>query len=310
MMWQCEPSPIRATVEDRHVVLTLPDSARIARLFGLRPQSVQMYQRAPGEDRASSGGTVVVEYIGPQLPLPDAAMRADAARSQRRYEESISNISRFITGGEPYHPLWLEVGDSVRVAVTEMTCHYDACMSGYSTPLDSGWTISETGIARVQLVKPDSNDDIVIIYLGGRQHYVKALRPGHTMLHVRGLHSAADTAPSATRPARQLERRIIVTPPIGRIEIVPRRDTVRAGETFTLGVRALDRRGQELVGLPWRLEVLDGEYRSLHIGPEPQSLAFASPGRVRIAATLGVHADTATLTVLPSSRSTATPRSP
>lgn len=302
MMWHCEPSPIRASVEDGHVVLTLRDSAQVARLFGMRAKSVDAWQRAPGEDGRISRDTAVVEYIAPQIPLPDDATRADAARSQRRYEASISNITRYIAGGEEWHPLWLEVGDSAIVAVTELHCHHDTCMSGSSTARDSGWTISDTRVARVQPVKLDSSDDIIVIYSGGARQYVKALRPGRTMLRVRGLHSAADTAPSARRPERQLEREIIVTPPIRRIEIVPRRHTVRPREIFALRVRALDARGREIVRLPWRLEVLDGEYRSIQIGPKPQRFAFTAPGRVRIAAKLGAHVDTLTVTVLPSDR--------
>jgi hypothetical protein len=299
MMWTCEPSPIRASVEDGHVVLTLRDSARVARLFGLRPQSVAVWQRAPGVEDASSRDSALVEYIAPQIPFPNAATRADAARSQRRYEASISRITRYITGRETWHPLWLEVGDSERVAVHEMHCKYDSCSDGHPTPVDSGWTISDTLIARLQLAERESSADMIILSSGGGRYFVKALRPGRTTLRVRGLHSTSDTAASEKPPEAQLEREVIVTPPITRLEIAPRRDTVRTGELFTLRVRALDSRGQELAGLPWRLDVIDGSYRSIQLGPEPQRFLFTTPGRVHIAAALGAHADTLTVTVVP-----------
>lgn len=301
MIAQCTDSGMRAGVERGHVILTLRDTAQIARLFGMRPASVQVWHRRPGEEDRYSSDTVRVEYVAPNIPLPTAATRQDAARSRRRYEASISTVSRFIKGGDPWHPLWLEVGDSVSVSVGEMHCRYDSCSGGgYDVVSDSAWAILDSSIARMELVQQDSSDDIEILIAGRQRRYVKGLRPGHTVLRVHGLHGASDTAASSTPPARQIERELIVAPPIARVEIVPRPDSVRAQETITLRVRVLDREGREVDGLPWQLEVLDGESRGIRLGPEPQPIVFSAPGRGRITARLGAHTDTLSVNVVPS----------
>lgn len=296
MLPNCSDSSTHVAVENGRVVLTLRDSARIARLFGLRPTSVDVWQQRPEDAYRYSRDTAIVEYVAPQIPLPDAATRADAARSQRRYEASVSRIMRYIAGGTNWKPLWLEVGDSASVSVAEMRCHHDVCSSGYA-PTDSGWTIVDSRIARVYVPKPDTRTDVIVI-VGTSRPYVKALRPGRTVLRVRGLRSPSDTAPSSEPPERQLEREVIVTPPIERVEITPRPDTMRVDEIVRLRVRVLDRGGREVAGLPWRLEVLDGPDRSIRLGPEMAPTAFTAPGRIRIAASLGGHADTVTVTVI------------
>ena len=209
MMWQCASSGVGATVDAGRVVLTFRDSAQIARLFGMRPAVVDAWQSRPGGEGRSSRDSIRVEYIEPQVPLPDSATRDDAARSRLRYEASISLVSRYINQG--VGPLRLRVGDSTAVYVSEMRCRHDVCTTG-STPLDSGWTVTDTSVARLQLVPPDSTDGHTVFIFGGRPLYLKALRPGRTTLRVRGLHSGLDSAPSSEPPARELEREIIVAP--------------------------------------------------------------------------------------------------
>jgi len=300
MIAQCTDSGMRRAVERGRMVLTLRDSAQIARLFGMRPAFVQAWNRGPRDADQFSSDSVRVQYVAPDIPLPTAATWQDAARSRRRYEASISTIVRFLNGGDPFRPLWLEIGDSVKVSLAEMHCRNDVCSSGgYSALHDSGWTVLDTTIARLQPVHRDSSDDIERLLIGNASKYVKALHVGRTVLQVRGLHGPSDTAASSSPPAREIEREIIVTPPIERVEIVPRLDTVRALENFTLRVRVLDREGSEITGLPWQLEVLDGDSRGIRIGPEPLSLVFDAPGRTRIAARLGAHTDTLSVMVVP-----------
>ena len=300
MIARCTDSAMHASVERGQIVLTLRDSAKIARLFGMRPPSVQAWHRGPDEVHDSWSAAVRVEYVAPTIPPPTAATRLDAARSRRRYEASITTISRYIKGREPWRPLWLENGDSVAVSVGEMRCHHDSCSSGeYAGLRDSGWTILDTTIARVQRVLQDSSDDIEILIGGRERTYVKALRAGRTILRVGGVHGPSDTAASSTPPAHQIEREIIVTPPIGRVEIVPRPDSVRALETVTLSVRVLDREGHEVTGLPWQLEVLDGDTRGIRLGPAPVPLVFNSAGRTRITVRLGPHTDSLSILVVP-----------
>ena len=210
MIWQCTASTVRATVgDDGRVVLTFLDSAQIARLFGMRPAIVDAWHSRPGAEGRSSRDSVRVEYVEPQIPLPDSATRDDAAHSRRRYEASISLVARYINGR--VEALQLRVGDSTAVYVSEMQCRHDVCTTG-STPLDSGWTVADTSIARLQVVPPDSTDGHTVFIFGGKPLYLKALKPGRTMLRVRGIQSGLDSAPSSEPPARELEREVIVTP--------------------------------------------------------------------------------------------------
>ena len=299
MIPQCTDSGMRRAVEGGRVVLTLRDSAQVARLFGMRPAFVQAWNRGPRDADQYSFDSVRVQYVAPVIPLPTAATRQDAARSRRRYQASISTIIRFLNGGDAFRPLWLVIGDSVKVSLGEMYCRHDACSSGgYSALRDSGWTILDTSIARLHAVQRDSSDDIDVLVPGNESKYVKALRAGRTVLRVRGLHGPSDTAASSKPPARELERELIVAPPIDRVEIVPRPDSIRALETFVWRVRVLGRDGAEITGLPWQLEVLEGDNRGIRIGPEPVSLLFAAPGRIRIAARLGTYTDTLSVKVV------------
>ena len=52
MMARCDSSGTRVSVEDGRVVLTLRDSARIARLFGLRPALVSAWLHRPEDHEA------------------------------------------------------------------------------------------------------------------------------------------------------------------------------------------------------------------------------------------------------------------
>lgn len=299
MIAQCSDSGMRASVEDGRVVLTLRDSARIARLFGMRPAFVSTWQQRPEEGYRFSRDSVRVEYVSPRIPAPDAATRADAARSRRRFEESIHLVSRYIAGGsDRWGRLWLVVGDSAAVHVDEMRCTYDACISSPAIVGDSGWTIDDPRVARVQSAGRDARDAELLAMSGRPHRYVTALRPGRTTLRVRGVHGPSDTAASRQPPQRKLEREIIVTPPVGRVEIVPRPDTVRVREPFTLRVRVVDRAGNEIAGVPATLESLDGDGRYVRDASGPVQMILTSPGRTRLVARLGVHTDTLTVTVV------------
>jgi len=295
----CSASGMNASVDDDRVVITLRDSAQIARLFGMRPTSVEARLHRPGERLRLVPDTVHVEYVEPMIPEPDAATRDDASRSRRRYEESVNWVQRYLSGGtgNPWKPMWLVVGDSAAVSVTEWECHHDACWGGQMV-LDSSWTIRDTRIAELRPMRSDSSNGEEIIVIGNTTRYVKALRPGRTVLRVDGVHGVSDTAASSKPPARTLERAIVVTAPMKRIEITPRPETVRGREIVTYRVRAWDRTGQEFTDLPWRLEIFDGDYHSSREGPDPASLVFATPRRVRLVAHLGALTDTLTISVI------------
>ena len=299
MIAQCSDFGMQASVEDGRVVLTLRDSAQISRLFGMRPVFVSTWQQRPEEGYRFSRDSVRVEYVSPQIPVPDAATRADAARSRRRFEESIRSTSRYISGGgDRWGRLWLVVGDSAAVHVDEMRCTYDACISSPAIVGDSGWTIDDPRVARVQSAVLDTSNARFPFGPARNVQYVKALRPGRTTLRVRGVHGPSDTAVSRRPPQRKLEREIIVTPPIGRVEIVTRPDTLRVRELFTFRVRVADRAGNELAGVPATLEVLDGDGRYVRDASGPVQMGLTSSGRTRIVARLGVHTDTLAVMVI------------
>jgi hypothetical protein len=299
MLGDCDISGISATTDGDAVVLVLRDSARIARLFGMRPAFVQAWEKRPESDRSSSD-SVRVEYVEPMLPEPDAAMRADAAQSLRRHEERISRVSRFIdASGDHGTALWLVVGDSMGVYVNESHCKYDSCYVGaYPSPTDSGWSVTDPTIARLQPLVPDSARGFGLDAYDARW-VLKALRPGRTSLRVHGVHSASDSAASARPPQHVLERDVLVTRPIGRIEITPRPDTVGAHRPLVLTTRVVDIDGQPIADVPVTISVQDsGNYGSLSLTPTP--ITLISKGRKRIVASTRRHADTLTVTVVDS----------
>jgi hypothetical protein len=298
MIARCSDSGMRATVEGKRVVLSLRDSAQIVRLFGMRPEIVTAWRQRPEEEGNLSPESVRVEYVAPELPVPDAAARAEAARARRRYEESVQTITRSIAGGgSSWGPLWLVVGDSAAVHIEETRCMHDACHSSFAPVHGSVWTVLDPGVARVGPAAPRAGD---VVHMSPREtRYVKALRPGRAVLRVRGVTGPSDTAASSRPPARELERAVIVTRPIGRVTIVPRPVTVRVREPVTLRVRVVDRDGREIRGVPARLEVLDGDARQVLDASGPVRLVLTSPGRTRIVGRAGAHADTVTVTVAP-----------
>jgi len=153
-------------------------------------------------------------------------------------------------------------------------------------------------VARVQSAVLDTSNARFPFGPARNVQYVKALRPGRTTLRVRGVHGPSDTAVSRRPPQRKLEREIIVTPPIGRVEIVTRPDTLRVRELFTFRVRVADRAGNELAGVPATLEVLDGDGRYVRDASGPVQMGLTSSGRTRIVARLGVHTDTLAVMVI------------
>ena len=111
---------VTAAVDGNRVVLTLRTREAITRLFGLRPDSVGVERRG-AEDDWRSPVRVKVQYVSPQIPTPDSAFRAEAARAKRRYLASINWITRGISGGQSGSgAIWIAIGDSSPINVSEM----------------------------------------------------------------------------------------------------------------------------------------------------------------------------------------------
>jgi len=297
MLPDCRPRGLRASGRGDVVTLVLRDSAQIARLFGMRPKFVQASETRPDRDERTTD-SVRVEYVAPLIPAPGVATRADSARSRRRFEESINTVSRFIDGGGSHGALWLVVGDSTPLRVTEMQCTYDSCVPGIPEKLaNSGWSVDDTSIARLQ-APPDSVSNRFSFLL--RERYLKGLRPGKTFVRVHGVRGTSDTAASSPPPAHELQRAVSVTLPIGRVEITPRPDTVFVNDRVLLTARVLDVRGDSLTEVPVKFDVEGAVATYVGTSHAPTWVDVGTRGRKRIVARAGNRADTIAVTVIDS----------
>jgi alpha-tubulin suppressor-like RCC1 family protein len=293
MIMTCDQTKVSATVENGGVVLSLRDRARIAELFEMRPASVAAYHRVPYDESPWSFDTVRVEYIAPEIPEPDATLRAAAAEKRRRYEISIHQTSRHITGGPPYTGLlWLAVGDSMRVGIAETQCTYDVCSRGLAVVTGSGWVVGDSSIAALHGVSQGAA-------LRPPEAFVVARRPGRTTLRIDGLTGPSDTMPSRTHPERSITRDVLVTVPVDRVRILPRPDSVVVGSAVQFSLQALDRAGQVIEGAPVIGRFDTGRHTQGFEGPGPFRAQFDVPGRRTLVASLGTRADTVAVMVVP-----------
>ncbi|HET7550675.1 MAG TPA: hypothetical protein VFK04_05250 [Gemmatimonadaceae bacterium] len=298
MVRYCTDSRVAAHVDSGRVTLVMRDSARIADLFGLRPGWVWPRRHAPEAQDDFTPDSVRVEYVDPQIPVPDSALLADAARRRRAYEERARWIRRYIDGGTRSDgALWLVVGESTFVRVNEMRCHFDVCGGGGSVASDSGWSVADTSIAQLRALSP--RDPLRTYYRSHPTGYLIGRRPGRTTLHVRGLHGAADTMPSHTPVEHALSLDVVVTPRIGRIEFEPHADTISVGERLELSVRVVDRSGKVIENAPVPIVAVDGKERQRYDRGSPTIIYFyGTPGRRMLVATLGGRADTSYVEVV------------
>jgi hypothetical protein len=297
MIGSCVRENTSALVEDRHVVLVLRDSAAIARLFGLRPATVEVWQSRPADTVRHQAARATVEYVAPQLAIPDAAALADGRASRRKYEASVSTIWRRIAGDDADYgtALWLAVGDSSTVSVQESSCHYDSCIGGNLPLGDSLWTVGDSSIAQLKAV----GSERAVLRAFGASMQLVGRRPGRTALRIVLPPLASDTAPSRSPPERVLTRDVVVTRPLRRIALVPYPDSMRVGEVVVLRVRATDDQGRHHENPPARVRVDGGGQSYVTIATDSIRLAFTSPGARTIVARFGALADTITIRVLP-----------
>jgi hypothetical protein len=292
----CDAPRPRVTVDDGRVVLALRDSATIARLFGLRPARVRVYRRTPADSRGTSD-SVLVTYVGPQIPEPTPAVRDEAARSRRAYEASVTRISRRIGGWPRSWPaLWAPVGDTLRLEVEETTCHHDLC-SSFGEAVDSGWWAEDTTIVRVGPPTRVARDGA---YERGPRVRLVGLRPGRTTLHVRGLRSGADTMAGGEHLPGELAREVVVTPRPARLALHLAADTARPGRPFRIGIEVGDAAGDPILDAPVEVTADVGSYRRETVGTVSISVTFERPGSRQVTASLGGLADTVLVTVLDS----------
>jgi hypothetical protein len=296
----CPTRAASLSAADGHVVLTYRDSATIARVFLLRQSTVTVSRWTP-DDSLPVQDTVRVEYIAPEIALPNAAAFTEAERARRAYNRSVRRVERYIYGGpQPYGPLWIALGDSTLATVGEFHCFHDVC---HSPSFDSAivWSVDDSSTVGTRVVVPDSiSPDSSIIYINlsrARSLMVKGRRLGHTTLRAALDPSESDTLPSRTPPSRSLAREVYVIPPVTRLELSAPSRAVRAGEVVTLRVRVLDRSGRRLA-VPVDL-LFVGEMGMMAVTDERVPHAFPNAGPAMVIARFGKKADTLALNVQP-----------
>jgi hypothetical protein len=300
MVTYCDKSRATAFVENRSVVIVLRDSAVIRRLFGLRPTHVTSWQRIP-TDTASlpREDSVRVEYVAPQIPEPDSAFKAEAVRAHRRYYTSVHRSYRELkrSSGDRAGPIWLNVGDSTSLSVFVIKCASDFCSERNEDTYVAGLTVDDTSIAELRTPAASEGQRRLRIT---PQIQLLARRPGTTTVRLRGLPIDADEEEGGRKSQRELARAVFVAPAIARVELSPRRDTVRVHESVEFHLRAIDITGEVIEHLPASLTV-DNEPASgeLHTATDPLRVMFRTAGTRILIGRLGSHADTLRITVVP-----------
>jgi hypothetical protein len=292
----CDGDSVRASVVDERLVLTVRNAREMRRLFGMRPSTVSVFLNRPEESYDYAGDSVRVEYVAPQIPEPNAETRADAKRSRAAFERSIRSVSRSITGGpQRWADLWLALGDSATLNVSEMHCVYDVCSeSGFAG--DVTWTIDDSSVARLTRVPAER---VEFSSAGRDRVIVRPVRVGRTTVRGALGASASDTAMSATPPGRKLSRVVHVTPMVARVELVPSSDTIRAGEQTEFHARALDAAGGVIAGAPVEAKVVSQSFVTSAGAEGRVWLTIDSPGTQTIVASFGGKADTVVVRVGP-----------
>lgn len=278
-----------ARVEDGRVVLVLRDSAEIARLFGLRPSHVRVRREHLARAHLAHD-SVRVEYVEPAIPVPDAALRAHAARATREYEASVNTYARRISAwmdNDDLPTLWMWVGDTITVFANETHCHYDYCSMPGPMEKRGAWTVEDTSVARLLPVSTPGHPFRRIV----------AVEQGSTRVTVTGLGSPADTLPGGDSLPGKVTREILVRQRPARVELSASDTVVAAGETVTIHAAAFDGHGRVVEGAPVRMEAPMGIQTRVHTGPEPLLFAASAPGRYEVRASLASATATLVITV-------------
>jgi hypothetical protein len=307
----CGEIRLTGTVENGRPVLTLRDSALISWLFALRPATVLLSQDRPERDRLITRDSVRIDYALPSVRPLDSATRATALRARRRESRERFSVHRAITErpGLTGQSIWLTVGDSVPLWLSETESSYDMHWPGQRDLTDSGWVVLEPRIA--QLLRPSDDKAplresraearqqkyVDALTLGPPRMYVKALRPGATTIRVRGVHGRLDAAFESALPSGVLERDLVVIRPPHRLEITPRPDTLRVGQYLEARVRVYDATGESTERVPVAL-TCTGCVGSYYDGVLPSTMWSNTPGRMTVVARLNGLADTLSIVVV------------
>jgi hypothetical protein len=241
-----------------------------------------------------------VNYVAPQIPTPTPALRAEVARQRRQFEASVNNITRWIAveNGFGTSTALIETGDSVILSAHQLSCRYDACGEFSFGTAGAAWSVDDTTIAKVSIFTPQFDSGGMRIFEMSRTHLL-GRRPGITTIHLQGFHLPSDTMPSRTPVSNSLHREVMVLPHLARIEIVPRPDTVRMGDSVTFRARVVDGSDQELRDLPVEWRIQKKANSQMGVQSTPRSVVFDSTGTQTIVARVGRRIDSLTVVVRP-----------
>src|SRR6185436_8214209 len=115
MILQCDRKHTSVRVRGRRVMITVKDSATVAELFGMLPDSVRVKR-----DDDYVGHLTAVRYVEPFVVPLDSQARARRGAEVREYEFSIRRLERAIAPGSRE----LMVGDSMFFHLEESKCKY------------------------------------------------------------------------------------------------------------------------------------------------------------------------------------------
>lgn len=298
MMITCRPG-IDASVEGDRVVLALRDRQLIRTLFVMRPAKLRAWRPGPAVS-SFAYDSIPVEYVSPMIAEPDAAVRAEAARRKRAYEDGISSISRFIQIRSDYRAsrAWVAMDDSVALHVGEKHCTFDVCGATTISVPGARWTVDDSSLAEIR-VGPAATGARAFIDGPGPVTRLVGRTPGRVTVRARIPSIPSDTLPSDTPPEHELALDVIVTLPIRAVTIEPRTSSVQVGEHVDFRLTVTDTSSRIVPGLPTELQVTGGAYPYSSNGPGPFAVLFDKPGPWRLVGRLGAHADTVDVTVTP-----------
>jgi hypothetical protein len=293
----CGETGMTGAEEDGRVVLTLRDSALLSWVFALRPTFVRLSYDRP--ESSSVWDSVSIGYIAPSVRPLDPATRAGALHARQLESRSRYSVGREISGGRGFarQHMWLIVGDSLPLWLTETQSSWDMHWPGQRDLTDSGWTILDPRLAQLLPPPPGADPFPERLTDGPPRVDVKALRPGATRIRIRGVHGRLDAAIESALPPGVIEREIVVTRPPVRLEITPRPDTLRVGQYLWARVRVYDAMGESTDRVPVEL-VCIGCIGSYYDGVRLSHIWSTEPGRMTVVARLNGLSDTLSLVVV------------
>jgi hypothetical protein len=201
MIAQCDQSHTRVNVNNGRVTISLRDSAKVAELFGMLPDSVTVQTHF-----TPAGRSAPVRYIEPRIQAPDSAARASHSRALRDYEYSIRRLSRTISPSKSVY----NVGDSLFFHLDEHRCKHDVC---WSNVIEADWSVSDSTVLHI------SSGPLFDVVRQRRRPsapwrvFVRAIKPGTAILRARWDTITVDSVARAIPNPVELEIRVIAGSP-------------------------------------------------------------------------------------------------